>query len=395
MRILVWLITLILFCPQAFACSPLLALRGHIDIASESAIIVWDEKTHTEHFVRRAKFNTDQEDFGFLVPTPTQPTLTAVNNGIFDVLDDACRPRNVTKFSTRYVPFSFLLLPLAGFFGGTASTRLNGASAVTILSEGRVGAYEATVIRSGNTNVLARWLKTHGYVSRPAVTDWLRSYVRRNWVITAFKVAQKDEEYGTPTLNAVDMSFHTNKPFYPYSEPRDMASISLEQSPRVLRVFVISTQRMDGALDGSAFIWPGAPVLAGALRNSGSVLGISQSELADALCLPPSMLPPNAWITAFEDHSSPRPGFVDLAFTASPTQAPLLPAPHVHVLPKYVIIWLDPIFIILLIVRYVLKKRRQRALMIGEENLSEDQINQSLTIEPKRVLTTPKIRTYN
>ena len=370
MRILVWLIVLILFGPQAFACSPLLALHGHIDIASESAIIVWDEKTHTEHFVRRAKFNTDQEDFGFLVPTPAQPVLTAVNNGIFDVLDDACRPRNVTKRPCIYLPFSILFYPCLSYLGGTASAPLAKVPTVTILSEGRVGVYEATVIQADNTNVLARWLKVHGYVSRPAVKDWLRSYVRRHWVITAFKVAQKDEEHGTPTLNAVDMSFHTSKPFYPYSEPRDMAAISLEQGPRVLRVFVISTERMDGALDGSAFTWPGAPVLAGALRNSDSVLGISQHQLADALHLPPSMLPPNAWITAFEDHSSPRPGFVDLAFTASASQTPLLPAPRIHVLPKYVFIWLDPIFIALLIVRYVLKKRRQRALMVEEPDLS-------------------------
>lgn len=44
-------------------------------IADESAIIVWDASTQTEHFIRRASINVRAADFGFLVPTPALPAL--------------------------------------------------------------------------------------------------------------------------------------------------------------------------------------------------------------------------------------------------------------------------------------------------------------------------------
>src|SRR4051794_32292921 len=49
-----------------------------IRIAEESAIIVWDPVKKIEHFIRRAAFDTKLPDFGFLVPTPTMPTLEKV-----------------------------------------------------------------------------------------------------------------------------------------------------------------------------------------------------------------------------------------------------------------------------------------------------------------------------
>src|SRR5687767_12383299 len=66
------------------ACAPVPRAGQFIRIAEESAIIAWDEKTRTEHFIRRATFDTDAPDFGFLVPTPSEPALGEVDNSAFD-----------------------------------------------------------------------------------------------------------------------------------------------------------------------------------------------------------------------------------------------------------------------------------------------------------------------
>jgi len=59
----------------AFPCMTI-ALGGvPVSVASETAIIVWDEKTHEEQFIRLANFATDAKDLGFLVPTATPPTF--------------------------------------------------------------------------------------------------------------------------------------------------------------------------------------------------------------------------------------------------------------------------------------------------------------------------------
>src|SRR5262249_34877676 len=75
---------------SACATAPPYAVR--VQIAEESAIIVWDEQQKREHFIRRASFHTTGKDFGFLVPTPDKPELAEVPDHVFDQLDLATRP---------------------------------------------------------------------------------------------------------------------------------------------------------------------------------------------------------------------------------------------------------------------------------------------------------------
>src|SRR5689334_6263275 len=58
-------------------------LGQHVAISDETAIIVWEAEQQLEHFIRSATFETDAKDFGFLVPTPSQPTLHEVDQQAF------------------------------------------------------------------------------------------------------------------------------------------------------------------------------------------------------------------------------------------------------------------------------------------------------------------------
>lgn len=74
-----------------------------VEVASESAIIVWDEQTKTEHFIRRATFtahapgSTPVKDFGFLVPTPSAPALEEVDDSAFTELARVTEPRTEVR----------------------------------------------------------------------------------------------------------------------------------------------------------------------------------------------------------------------------------------------------------------------------------------------------------
>src|SRR4051812_24538493 len=68
-----------------------------VAIADESAIIIWDSTSQREHFIRRASFKTSAEDFGFLVPTPTQPELSEVDDEAFTTLAKITEPRVETR----------------------------------------------------------------------------------------------------------------------------------------------------------------------------------------------------------------------------------------------------------------------------------------------------------
>src|SRR5262249_13967776 len=68
---------------------------GWVGVNSEEAIIVYDAATRTEHFIRRADFRTETKEFGFLVPTPTQPELGEADAWAFSRLAAATAPRRV------------------------------------------------------------------------------------------------------------------------------------------------------------------------------------------------------------------------------------------------------------------------------------------------------------
>jgi hypothetical protein len=60
--------------------------------ADQTVIIVWDAASKTEHFIRQASFKSDAEDFGFLVPTPSQPELEEAGNDAFPLLAKLTAP---------------------------------------------------------------------------------------------------------------------------------------------------------------------------------------------------------------------------------------------------------------------------------------------------------------
>ena len=79
------------------ACAPVMSRGGHVAIASETALIIYDDKTQTEHFIRRGTFETKVPYFGFLVPTPGDPEVAEVPDEVFSVLADWTKPEVIRK----------------------------------------------------------------------------------------------------------------------------------------------------------------------------------------------------------------------------------------------------------------------------------------------------------
>lgn len=96
-RVALLLIVAITLARSLFACAPAPHAGEQIDVVEESAVIVWDPATKTQHFIRRATFRGNARDFGFLVPTPTEPTLAAVDDGIFDTLQAKIEPPTIER----------------------------------------------------------------------------------------------------------------------------------------------------------------------------------------------------------------------------------------------------------------------------------------------------------
>ena len=286
-----------------------------VAVADESAVIVWDEATHTEHFVRRASFRSTAKDFGFLVPTPSKPDLSETTDSIFGILEDKIRPEVTHTHSTSFEPTALLLFFFAKR-GATASAPM--AASVRVLEEKRVAGYDAAVLEADDASALARWLSDHGYSQRPALAEWLAPYVAKRWKLTAFKVADTTANDQPTTLgtSAVLMSFQTDRPYFPYREPRDQREDvpPAVSGSRYWRTFFVGTQRVSATIGDGKTAFPGKTTWSGPFEGAFA---------------PPIKVPSGAWLTAFEDNSSPRPGVDDLWFDPAPDQTPVKPPPIV------------------------------------------------------------------
>jgi hypothetical protein len=280
-----------------------------VRIDAEDALIVWDAESKTEHFIRRASFDTQSKDFGFLVPTPSKPTLADADDAVFDRIAEHTKPEIVSKRRYQLSPGGFFLRSK----GDTATASSDG---VNVLDVARVAGLDAVVLEADSATALGEWLTGHGYPFRKELVSWVEPYVKKRWKITAFKIARGDPSGGVGT-KALRMSFTTDEPFFPYREPPTPAG---PPGPsRLLRVAFVSTERVEGKLEvGGQF--PGRAVWAGAVSTAPALL---------AGALPPSAIPPSAFLTLIEDASDPRPGFSDVYFRRDAEQAELRRPPIV------------------------------------------------------------------
>jgi hypothetical protein len=321
------------------ACAPAPPPREWVTIAKEEALIVWDADASTEHFVRRALFDTSAASFGFIVPTPAIPMLGEVPASVFDALDKVTAPPVMVTYTREYGPGCF-------FYRGIGMTKSAAEpDAVRVLAARTVAGYDAVVLEADDPTALSLWLKDHGYDDRPALRDWLAPYVSNHWKLTAFKLAS---DHTALLSAAVRMSFKTPQPFFPYREPKDQPT----GAKRSLRVYTFAARRMLGNLgkDGN---WPG---MVGYARPAGpDVLALVAQAVPDYVTAARE-----GWLTRFDDESSPRPGIDEVYFSA--TSLGELPAPPVVISrPRTVRIPIDLVALGLIALTAVALVRRRTA----------------------------------
>jgi hypothetical protein len=234
------------------------------------------------------------------------PELGEVSPRLFGVLDELTRARVVHETRTEY-RFGFGDLPLkAGFAPSRSldSAMPAPAAAVQVVHEQKVAGFDATVLRADDPSALAGWLTEHGYESRPALVEWLRWYTEHQWIITAFKLSKDQPARDRFAAPLVRMSFHADRPFYPYREPEDMRGSGVPPTPRTLGLFVLSDQKSEATL-GESESWPASTVWANSIPAS--VSRVSSELKLDRSAFPTDFtgLP---YLTEFTDRSAPRPG---------------------------------------------------------------------------------------
>ena len=111
--------------PCVDACCPAYRLGQEFRIADQRILIAWDPETKIEHFVREAAFKRPEQmqdangqarqdtgrDFGFLVPSPSEPQIEEADASVFGSLDAKIQPRIEIKDRWSVNPFPLVLSP--------------------------------------------------------------------------------------------------------------------------------------------------------------------------------------------------------------------------------------------------------------------------------------------
>ncbi len=295
--------------------------------ADQTVVIVWDAATQTEHFIRKASFKSDADDFGFLVPTPSQPDLEESGDEAFPYLLKLTEPERLRRTRSS-----------GGGLGCGCSdekakvkTQSDAAPKVTVLAEKEVAGFHATVLKADSTEVLVGWLKEHGYAFSPEVAAWARPYVGNDWKITAMKVAKakQDETKQNVAAGALRISFKTDRPLFPYREPESAAAAkALNAKSRLLRIYFIAEARYGGELTKQS-PWTGK------VAWSNSLTAEQRQRALDLLKLPKRASPERWWLTEFEDPWPYATAPADLYFAHDSNQATLKRQPIV----EYASVW--------------------------------------------------------
>jgi len=303
------------------ACCPAPPSGKPVVNADQTVILIWDADTKTQHFIRQASFKSDADDFGFLVPTPTQPELNESGNEAFPLLKKMTEPEIIKQRRP-----SGSVGCGCGASAPPAGLASKDASSVRVLQEKMVAGFHAVVLEADSAEVLVRWLKENGYAYSPEIQAWAKPYIDQGWKITALKIAKSADAKETPNVaaSALRITFKTDRPLFPYREPNpEKAASALGAHSRLLRIYFISDSKYDGNMAGDVK-WTGQVPWAGKFQPE------DRSKLLRLLNLPQSTGSMEWWLTEFEDHWPYRSAPADVYFSHSPDQDPVRRTPIIE-----------------------------------------------------------------
>jgi hypothetical protein len=295
------------------ACCPAPPSGKPVVNADQTVVILWDAATRTQHFIRKASFQSEADDFGFIVPSPSQPELEESGNDAFPYLLKLTEPQ--IKKVGRPISIGCGAHHLETF--GSVPGGVN-VQSVTVLQEKEVAGFNAVVLETKSSEALMGWLKEHAYAFSPEVEAWAKPYVEGGWKFTALKISKTRASPETAVATtALRISFKTERPLFPYREPDPKAfAQALGAKERLLRIYFLAEARYRGELTKEV-PWTGQVAWAGKLPPQ------TCKELRELLKLPANTGPATWWLTEFEDRWPYQAAPADVYFSRDPNQRTL------------------------------------------------------------------------
>src|ERR1041384_1869235 len=175
------------------ACCYFSAQNADILQPAQKVFISWDPVKQLEAFTVQPKFEGNAQDFGMVIPTPTQPKLHEMPRDFFKHLAVYSILKQREFPHSKLLPMPKFERALAGLGGGAGAPMEQGQAkeqrktTIKVLEQGVVGSLDYKIIEAGRADDLYAWLKANKY-SYSGDEATLNFYVQKKWVFTVMKI---------------------------------------------------------------------------------------------------------------------------------------------------------------------------------------------------------------
>ncbi|MBU0612858.1 DUF2330 domain-containing protein, partial [Patescibacteria group bacterium] len=170
-----------LILPQlAMADGMLMPLPNYwVQETAQKAVIFYDGGVET--MVVSITFQGDAENFGWVIPAPSKPTITKGSDELFTSLEELTR--NYFVFSDDSNRYDILSQ------GGLEE------KTVTVIETKQIEYYEVTTLSATDKDALTEWLNDNGYSYPSSASYILNSYIENGWFFVAMKINTESLEW--------------------------------------------------------------------------------------------------------------------------------------------------------------------------------------------------------
>lgn len=186
------------FCDRPAAANPVPVIAQ----AAENVMFALDRDPQTgagrvEAHIQ-IKYSGAADQFSWIVPMTSLPTLDVGSDVLFQVLEPKTRP----TFTTQFLVDGSCQMPSGGpsvGCGGSSESATAGAPkagdsgaghapTVDVSFQGNIGPYESAVIRSDDASALETWLVEHDYFVSPEASQIIQQYVATQSYFVALRL---------------------------------------------------------------------------------------------------------------------------------------------------------------------------------------------------------------
>lgn len=236
---IVSVITSLLLPSDAFACGGFFCNQDPIDQSGEDIVFRVDEERRVTTMHVQVAYQGSAEDFAWIVPVGSQPTIELSTNALFQELDWRTSPSFVLEtkpigdcdYSTYYYG------GYAVDFAGSASppSAVAESSTVEVVSQEQVGPYDTVVLRAQSAEGLLDWLQANEFDLPDDLDPVLQPYVAEEAYFVALRLANNQN---VGALQPLALTYPGTTP----SVPIRLTSIAATEDMR-LRAYVLGGAR--------------------------------------------------------------------------------------------------------------------------------------------------------